>query len=117
MRYINVDFIGPKHDDETIPDWEESVVIDMNGVSFGDHFVNGFLVHYLKKKGDLNTLWEKMEKSRVTILIDNIMKANSDDLLSPGILLKLGAEAESIIREFPAWKIVFIDSIPIYDRK
>lgn len=110
MRYIDYAVIGNQFTDRYPA--QNIIHLSAKGSSLGSHYVTGSLVHYLANQYGFENvgIWmQKLGKESTIIYVDDILEANDDDLLNPGILIMLGADAANSI--LPNWKIIFTKCI------
>lgn len=110
MMYIDFTITGTEAPDTCPP--ENVIHISAKNASLGAHYVSGAILHYLAEKyGQSNVGYEleRLAHAPAVIYIDDILNANDDDLLNPGVLIMVGSDIARSMS--PYWKVIFTKCI------
>lgn len=87
--------------------------ISMKGESIGAHFITGLIANYIAKNhggfSEVGSVMSEMSKHKTHFYFDDLLKANEDDLINPGVMVMLGADAASFMPD--KWAYTFTNCI------
>lgn len=108
--YIDFTITGTQAPNDCPP--ENVIHISAKDASLGAHYVSGSILHFLAEKyGHKNVGYEleRLAHEPALIYVDDIIHANDDDPLNPGVLIMLGADIARSMS--PYWKVIFTKCI------
>lgn len=114
MKKINYEIIGTDREGDSIPNWDEPIILDMRDQRIGAHYVAGAIIDYLYKRFKNPTYLDKvgeLHNCRALIIIRNLDRACLDDLLNIGVMVMFGDDCGRLISENPKWKILIENCI------
>jgi hypothetical protein len=93
------------------PQNSTAIHVDMSEAKIGSNFLLGWITNYMIDKYGFAQFEEKMSdliNKNINIVIDNIMGADDDSLLNPGILIMFGNEISDLPEN---WGVIITHAI------
>lgn len=109
-KYIDFRVNGKEY--EKISGSPMQIHISLKGQLIGSHFITGTIMHYCIDQvgyGECGDMLNKLSQKKVIFFFDDLLEADGNDILNPGLMVQMGAEAVEFMS--PKWSFIFTKCI------